>query len=279
MKTRPAIAAIATGNTTRTSLQCRRILHVRAIAPTLSCQIWRDGLRRGVQSRETGKSWESHARRYKSTATTAATQSSYGREPPPPAKTSKSNVPAKPPPSSKNSPARHNINPPTTLSRAPQVPVLKAKANLSPPSFTYAPDLAVPTRQPNQSFFSYIWKAGRSYLSFYKTGVSNVRQTSKLARSLRAKATAQGKDVTEVLTRAEWQIVLRNRQDMLRLPAFGIIFLAFGEWTPLLVMYITPLIPEPCRIPSQVHRGLVKEHNLRNDRQRRIGINAMSTLR
>lgn len=54
---------------------------------------------------------------------------------------------------------------------------------------------------------------------------------------------------------------------MLRLPAFGLIFLVFGEWTPLLVMYITPLIPEPCRIPSQVERALKKVEGRRRERQ------------
>jgi len=53
---------------------------------------------------------------------------------------------------------------------------------------------------------------------------------------------------------------------MMRLPAFGAIFLIFGEWTPLLVMYITPLIPEACRIPSQVQRDLAKREETRRAR-------------
>jgi hypothetical protein len=65
---------------------------------------------------------------------------------------------------------------------------------------------------------------------------------------------------------------------MLRLPAFGLIFLVFGEWTPLLVMYITPLIPEPCRIPKQVMRSLSKTEAKRHDRQRRVGLDAMRLM-
>jgi hypothetical protein len=164
----------------------------------------------------------------------------------------------------------------TPSPRQPQLPVLKAKEDLNPPPFTYAPDLTVPARGSDQGFLSYIWKAGRSYLAFYKSGVSNVRQTSKLARTLRSQAGAT--DLHAALTRAQWQVVLRSRKDMLRLPAFAAIFLVFGEWTPLLVMYITPLIPEPCRIPSQVSRDLAKTEKTRHERLRRAGTHALRLL-
>jgi len=159
------------------------------------------------------------------------------------------------------------------------VPIVKAKENLNPPDFTYAPELTVPARKADQGFISYMWKTGRSYLSFYKSGYRNVRQTSKLARSLREKAAKQAqKPISDVLTRAEWQIVQRSRKDMLRLPAFGAIFLVFGEWTPLLVMYITPLIPEACRIPSQVSRDLAKTEEVRHKRQNMAAHNAMRLM-
>ena len=111
-----------------------------------------------------------------------------------------------------------------------------------------------------------MWKCGRAYLSFYKSGVANTRQTAKLARSLRAKAGPTGTvDYAAQLTRAEWQVVRRSRKDMLRLPAFGVIFLIFGEWTPLLVKFLTPMIPEACRVPGQV------EAQMRKTEARRLG--------
>ncbi|OAK99946.1 hypothetical protein IQ06DRAFT_326634 [Phaeosphaeriaceae sp. SRC1lsM3a] len=168
-----------------------------------------------------------------------------------------SHVPAK----TSAAPSSHTTTVPAKLLQSQsQVPTVQAKEALNPPSFTYAPDLTVPPRGRDQGFFSYIWKCGRSYLTFYKSGVSNVRQTSKLAKTLRAKPAS-------ALTRAEWQIVLRSRRDLLRLPAFGLIFLVFGEWTPLLVRWITPLIPEACRIPSQVERSLKKVEGARRERQ------------
>jgi hypothetical protein len=57
---------------------------------------------------------------------------------------------------------------------------------------------------------------------------------------------------------------------MLRLPAFGLVFLVCGEWTPLLVMYITPLVPEPVRIPGQVTKTLEKLERRRHERMRGV---------
>ena len=152
------------------------------------------------------------------------------------------------------------------------VPTVKAQEKLNPPPFTYAPEIALPARKADQSLVSWVWKTGRAYLTFYKEGLGHVRQTGKLAKQLRQKAEkeASGRDASEVLTRAEWQIIRRSRRDMLRLPAMGVLLLLLGEWLPLVVMYITPLIPEPCRIPQQVKRDLVKRETRRADRLQRI---------
>lgn len=152
--------------------------------------------------------------------------------------------------------------------------VAKAKANLNPPPFTYAPDLHIPARKGDQSFVGYLWNAGRAYIAFYKAGISNVRQTSKLAKTLRSKAA--GKPATEVLTRAEWQLIRRSKRDMIRLPAFGLLVLLLGEWLPLVVLYITPLIPEPCRIPQQVQRVHHKLQQTRHNRLMEIAKNGIA---
>ncbi|KAF2023881.1 hypothetical protein EK21DRAFT_79954 [Setomelanomma holmii] len=273
MKPRPTISTLAFAVHSRnsTTLLHRRNAHLQAIAPAFSCQILQNGSRRSIKGEAHAKSWKSHTGQRASTAAAVAPKSQYGREPPPPAKARKTSPPTKPMPASKTT------APAKTFS-IPAIPILKTKEHLNPPPFTYAPDLTVPARGADQGFLSYIWKAGSSYLSFYKTGVSNVRQTSKLARSLRDKATKAGKEQSEVLSRAEWQIVGRSRKDMLRLPAFGAIFLVFGEWTPLLVMYITPLIPEACRIPSQVQKDLAKTEKKRHERLRRAGVDSMRLL-
>lgn len=123
----------------------------------------------------------------------------------------------------------------------------------------------------------YLWRCGRGYLTFYKQGISNVRATLKIARNLRAKASSQEKSKDKwhtVLTRAEWQIVKRSGNDRIRLPAFAALLLAFGEWLPLLVVYLTPVVPEPCRIPAQIQRTLKKIEQRRSERERRLAIDA-----
>ncbi|KAG9192328.1 hypothetical protein G6011_11062 [Alternaria panax] len=168
----------------------------------------------------------------------------------------------------------------TATSRAPSVPTLRAKEKLNPPPFTYAPEISVPARKPDQNFVKWLYQAGRAYLTFYKTGISHVRQTSKLAKTLRQKAAQiPNRDISEVLTRAEWQIVRRSKADTLRLPAFGLLVLLLGEWLPIVVMYITPVIPEACRIPQQVQRAIRKLEDKRQDRLRRVALDAMRLMR
>lgn len=219
------------------------------------------------------------SQRHASTSTTPAHQSSYGRgsAPPPPAKGSKTTVPVKS--SVKTSTPPITVPARTNASKTTTVPTLKAKELLNPPHFTYAPEITVPARQADQNVAKWLWKAGRAYLTFYKTGISNVRQTSKLAKTLKAKASkVPDKDSSEVLTRAEWQIIRRSKKDVLRLPAFGVLVLLLGEWLPLVVMYITPVIPEACRIPQQVKRDLTKRENSRQERLRRAMLDSMRLM-
>jgi hypothetical protein len=157
------------------------------------------------------------------------------------------------------------------------VPVPQVRAKLNPPDSTYAPELDIPSKEPGQNYFKYLFQCGKLYISFYKKGISNVRSTAKLAKTLRQKSAKAGKEDGEglgVLSRAEYQIVNRSRADMLRLPPFGLLVLIFGEWMPLIALYITPLIPEPCRIPKQVERKLSKLEALRKNREKQLAINA-----
>jgi hypothetical protein len=64
----------------------------------------------------------------------------------------------------------------------------------------------------------------------------------------------------------------------MRLPAFVFLVLALGEWLPLVVMYITPVIPEACRIPQQVQRSLRKMEDKRQRRLQRVAQDAMSLM-
>jgi hypothetical protein len=168
-------------------------------------------------------------------------------------------------------------------SHTSNVLVPQVLAKLNPPPETYAPELSIPSKRPAQSYFKYLYQCGKLYIQFYKQGIKNVRATSKIAKSLRQKLEREkgkSKDAKldsqglSVLTRAEWQIVRRSRQDMMRLPAFGALVLIFGEWLPLLALYITPVVPEPCRIPAQIKRKLEKAATRRRERERRLALDA-----
>ncbi|CAN9125192.1 unnamed protein product [Alternaria alternata] len=250
--------------------------------PALSCQIWHDGSRNIIQWGRQKKRWETQMSRHASSSASTAKKAEYGRAmPPPPAKTSNANTlkvtnPSQPPRKSQSSPL---VPAQTPTSKATTVPTLRAKEKLNPPPFTYAPEISVPARKPDQNFVKWLYRAGRAYLTFYKTGISHVRQTSKFAKTLRQKAAQiPNKDISEVLTRAEWQIVRRSRSDTLRLPAFGLLVLLLGEWLPIVVMYITPVIPEACRIPQQVQRAIRKLEDKRQERLRRVALDAMRLM-
>lgn len=105
-----------------------------------------------------------------------------------------------------------------------------------------------------------------------------MRSTLRLAKQLREKAHREGvndiPDMVKLLTRAEWQTVMRSRADKLRLPVFGALLIALGEWLPLIVVFLTPIVPEPCRIPSQTRKQLEKMENRRSERERRLAIDA-----
>ncbi|ORY06021.1 hypothetical protein BCR34DRAFT_626749 [Clohesyomyces aquaticus] len=143
---------------------------------------------------------------------------------------------------------------------------------LNPPEETYAPELRVPSRAPGQNYFGYLFRCGKAYIAFYKTGIKRVRSTAKLAKSLRRKDSSSPGG--SVLTRAEWQIVRRSRKDLIRLLPFGVLVLVLGEWMPLIAAWITPVVPEACRIPMQVDKALRKKEERRHERLRRVGLDA-----
>lgn len=98
---------------------------------------------------------------------------------------------------------------------------------------------------------------------------------------MRGKTSGMGKGVSEaiagegVLSRAEWQVLRRSKRDLLRLPVMGFLILALGEWLPLVVIYLTPVIPEACRIPRQVERVLRRKESQRRERLHSVGLHAL----
>ena len=67
----------------------------------------------------------------------------------------------------------------------------------------------------------------------------------------------------KILTRAEWLTVVRTRADILRLPLFGLVFCICGEFTPLVVLVMSNVVPRSLWIPKQVEKARAKAEERR----------------
>lgn len=58
-----------------------------------------------------------------------------------------------------------------------------------------------------------------------------------------------------LLTRSDFQLLVRSRRDVKRIPPFALVFLVCGEFTPLVVLFMSGVVPGTCWIPKQVQRA------------------------
>ncbi|KAI1821635.1 hypothetical protein F4861DRAFT_518186 [Xylaria intraflava] len=120
---------------------------------------------------------------------------------------------------------------------------------LNPPASTRPPALDLPVRDANTGRLIHLFRLGRAYTTFYKTGLSAVLTNRRL---LAASTT------TSPHSRATLHLQARVRHDSARLPLFGLLALICGEFTPLIVLVFPQLTPYTCRIPAQtavIRRG------------------------
>ncbi|KAF2967844.1 hypothetical protein GQX73_g5783 [Xylaria multiplex] len=129
--------------------------------------------------------------------------------------------------------------------------------SLNPPASTRPPPLDLPVREPSTNLFTHLFRLGKAYTTFYKTGVKAVFTNRRLLRDLpltggsSSKATIATTDKSANITRASLLLRARVRHDTSRLPLFALIMLICGEFTPLIVIIFPRLTPYTCRIPSQ----------------------------
>ncbi|KAG0647239.1 hypothetical protein D0Z07_7014 [Hyphodiscus hymeniophilus] len=116
----------------------------------------------------------------------------------------------------------------------------KPLSKVNGPPTTLPALLDLPIREPNQSFFpGYAFKLGKAYATFYKTGVFNIYKNFQASRPLqRTLSSKYGGSLSSAissgaLTRSEFQLLNRNWHDLKRVPAFALVFLICGEFTPL----------------------------------------------
>ena len=107
----------------------------------------------------------------------------------------------------------------------------------------------------------YLYRTGRSYLSFYKTGLKNIWSNYKEYQVIKQRL--GGRSITDAakygysdgqpISRRDYQMYLRTKHDIWKLIPFGLIFLICGEFTPLVVFALgSRVVPATCRIPKQV---------------------------
>ncbi|KAI1636028.1 hypothetical protein F4809DRAFT_663237 [Biscogniauxia mediterranea] len=124
---------------------------------------------------------------------------------------------------------------------------------LNPPSSTRPPPLDLPIRDPSTSFVTYLYRLGKAYTTFYKTGIKAVFANRRLLASTPAPSSSSSPP-----TRAHLLLRQRARHDLSRLPLFGLVVFICGELTPLVVLLFPQLTPYTCRIPKQtgvIRRG------------------------
>ncbi|KAL3426271.1 hypothetical protein PVAG01_03063 [Phlyctema vagabunda] len=132
-------------------------------------------------------------------------------------------------------------------------------STINGPSSTRPPKLELPTRGKDEPFFfKYALKLGKAYGGFYKTGAKSIYANYQAAKPIqrvvqeksggsREKAARDGR-----LTRRDFQLLVRNTHDVRRVPIFALVFLVCGEFTPLVVIALTGVVPWTCRIPKQI---------------------------
>jgi hypothetical protein len=114
---------------------------------------------------------------------------------------------------------------------------------------------------------SYLYRLGKSYLSFYKTGLKNVWFNYKEYRKIKERLGSLplndavkygGRDGRPTISRREYQLCLRTSHDIRKLIPFGLILVICGEFTPLVVLALgSMVVPSTCRIPKQVIKDQV----------------------
>lgn len=139
---------------------------------------------------------------------------------------------------------------------------------VNPPASTLPAPLVLPTHDPDQGTFSYYFSLGRAYLTFYKTGLkavySNYQASRKITATLPPRTTVPQAVTRGLLTRSDFQVLRRSRHDIARIPLFVLVFCICGEFTPLVVVFLSDVVPRTCKIPKQVARAREKAERRRS---------------
>jgi hypothetical protein len=117
----------------------------------------------------------------------------------------------------------------------------------------------VPERKEGEKFFpKYAFALGKAYVTFYKTGAKAIYSNFQSARPLQAEldnkynGSLRAAIDDKFLNRGQFQLLTRSWFDIKRVPLFALLFAICGEFTPLVVVAVTSIVPYVCRIPKQI---------------------------
>lgn len=194
--------------------------------------------------------------------------------------TARTPTPAPTPPRTTHLPSTSTAISATTLSKPladskTAVQSYSSSDTLNPPASTLPPPLTLPPpRQPHESLFSYFIALGKGYVVFYKSGIRAIYHNWKWTRQVRGRIAAapsrqqrqSGDEAllrSGALSRAEFHLLRRTRQDIRKIPLFVLMYIVCGEFTPLVVVALSGLVPRTIWIPKQVLRAREKAESRR----------------
>lgn len=133
---------------------------------------------------------------------------------------------------------------------------------VNPPRTTLPPPLELPVRKLNDGRFSHLFKLGKAYIGFYKTGLKNVFLNRKLLKGKIEALPATDRPsvfkpnhIPQTFSRADWILLWRVRHDMARIPVFALVVLIFEELTPLVAYVFEGIMPYTCRLPQHLEKS------------------------
>ncbi|KAI9798573.1 MAG: hypothetical protein M1833_004710 [Piccolia ochrophora] len=170
----------------------------------------------------------------------------------------------------------------TSVRRSSTASPTTVDSKVNAPTSTLPAPLLLPSYNPDESRISFLFQTGRAYSKFYITGFKNVYHNfhagRALVKTIRKTDHTDGEDPAAAaaaaaahdLTRSQYQLIRRSRYDALRCISFGMVFVVCGEFTPLVVPFVSSNIaPFTCRIPNQVagDREALEERRRRGFRE------------
>lgn len=148
------------------------------------------------------------------------------------------------------------------------------ESRLNAPTTLPPPLDSPPPRLKHEYAIQHYIKVGKTYLRFYKTAAKQILSNRKTAKLVRARfpdhpflkpfpgdaidhktgqlVVMHSSKEGQGLSRAEFQLVRRLSHDMKKVPVFILLLAIFGEWLPLFVVFLDPLLPRSVLLPAQV---------------------------